>query len=96
MLVWLIYDISNDKVRKEVFDLAKEKGLYRVQNSVFLGNITKNIEIEISNEIKTLIDNEEDSVYIFQMNQDNFDNAIFLGHAFNKDLINDKLETFFI
>ena len=35
----LSYDISNDKVRKKVFDYLLEKGFLRIQNSVFLGEI---------------------------------------------------------
>lgn len=96
MLVWLIYDISDDRTRKKVYDLAKEKGLYRVQNSVFLGNISKIIKNEITKEIEKIIDLKEDSVYIFKMTQENFSDAKFHGHSFNKNLINDALETFFI
>ena len=35
----LSYDISNDKVRRKVFEYLLEKGFLRIQNSVFLGEI---------------------------------------------------------
>lgn len=39
MLVWFIYDIVKDRSRKKLADKAIEQGLYRVQKSVFAGNI---------------------------------------------------------
>ena len=41
MLTWFIYDISDDKVRNNIVKIAREYGLYRVQKSVFLGNVNK-------------------------------------------------------
>jgi len=96
MLIWLIYDISNDKNRKKIYDLAKQNGLYSVQKSVFVGRITNNKKEKLINKIEFTIDLENDSIYIFKMNQDNFRDANFLGKAFDKKLINDEIETFFI
>ncbi|MGB9601063.1 MAG: CRISPR-associated endonuclease Cas2, partial [Myxococcota bacterium] len=42
MLVWVIYDISEDKKRNKVAKFCKEYGLYRVQKSAFLGDINRN------------------------------------------------------
>ena len=42
MLVWFIYDISDDRARRKIIKIALRAGLYRVQKSVFLGNIEKN------------------------------------------------------
>ena len=67
MLTWFIYDISDDKVRNNIVKIAREYGLYRVQKSVFLGNVNKNKMDEIILESKKIINFKEDSVYIFPM-----------------------------
>ena len=39
VLVWIIYDIVDDRVRTKVAKECKKYGLERVQKSVFLGKI---------------------------------------------------------
>jgi len=50
------YDIVNDDLRKKVSDVCQNKGMVRIQYSVFYGDITRNkveeLEMEIKNEIK--------------------------------------------
>lgn len=41
-LVWVIYDIRQDKARNRVAKACQNTGLYRVQKSVFLGKLNKN------------------------------------------------------
>ena len=41
MMTWFIYDITDDRNRRELIKIAQKHGLYRVQKSVFLGNIEK-------------------------------------------------------
>jgi CRISPR-associated protein Cas2 len=65
MLVWVIYDIVENKTRTLIARACKQYGLYRVQKSAFLGNLNKNEIDELSIESKDLIDEEVDSVYIF-------------------------------
>lgn len=96
MLVWFIYDIAVDKVRKKISDKAIEQGLYRVQKSVFLGNIDTNLLDELVVFAETVIDPEEDSVYIFPMCQEDFKKVDLLGQAFDKAMVNDEISSFFI
>ena len=42
LLVWVVYDISSNKVRRNAIKACKNVGLYRVQKSVFLGEIEEN------------------------------------------------------
>ena len=41
MLTWVLYDIQKDKVRSKVAKLCLKAGIYRVQYSVFLGELDK-------------------------------------------------------
>jgi CRISPR-associated protein Cas2 len=39
VLVWLIYDIAENKPRNKIAKACKQAGLIRVQKSVFLGKL---------------------------------------------------------
>ncbi|MCC3144316.1 CRISPR-associated endonuclease Cas2 [Halanaerobium sp. Z-7514] len=95
MLVWCIYDIVEDRVRKKISDKAIEQGLYRVQKSVFAGNIDSNLLDELVVYSEDLINPEDDSVYIFPMCQEDFKKIELLGQAFNKAKVNDELQSLF-
>ena len=55
MLVWFIYDISKNKNRNKLIKLAQEYGLYRVQKSVFLGDVEMNLLDEITLQSEEII-----------------------------------------
>ncbi|MEJ6950736.1 CRISPR-associated endonuclease Cas2 [Natronospora cellulosivora (SeqCode)] len=96
MLVWFIYDIVEDKIRKRLSDKAIEQGLYRVQMSVFLGNIDNNLLDELVVYAEEMINPDEDSVYVFPMCQDDFRKVELLGQAFDKAMINDEISSLFL
>ncbi|GAB4290131.1 MAG: CRISPR-associated endonuclease Cas2 [Marinilabiliales bacterium] len=95
MILWVIYDIKNDKVRTKVAKVCKQAGLYRVQFSVFLGTIEENDKDELKLMIQELINEDEDSVYIFPMNKSELKQCILLGQAFDKNLVTDKIKAMF-
>ncbi|KAF5423003.1 MAG: CRISPR-associated protein Cas2 [Candidatus Methanomarinus sp.] len=95
MLVWVIYDIVNDKVRKKVSDSCKDYGLYRVQKSVFLGDLNSNQRDSLALECEELVDIDTDSVYIFPMDDKSFKQVKLIGQAFDKDLVSDEVVTMF-
>ena len=55
MLAWVIYDITNNKIRRKIIKICKNIGMYRVQKSVFLGDIEDNDFDEIKIRIEDLI-----------------------------------------
>lgn len=91
MLVWVIYDIVNDKTRGRIAKICKNKGLYRVQKSAFLGTLNKNQIDELKIMCEDLIDSKVDSVYIFPMCEDDFKKVKLLGQAFDKKLVSAEL-----
>ena len=96
MLVWFIYDIVEDRARKKLADKAIEQGLYRVQKSVFLGNIDNNLMDELLVYAEEMIDPDEDSIYVFPMCQDDFKKVELLGQAFDKAMVNDEISSLFL
>jgi len=91
-LVWVIYDISKNKIRNKVIKATEQAGLYRVQKSVFLGTINRTLLDEMVMRVKDLIDPETDSVYIFPMCEPDFKKVITAGQAFDKKLVTDEIK----
>lgn len=95
-LVWIIYDIVEDKPRTKIAKRCKDAGLYRVQKSVFLGTIARNRLDELRLQIEELTDLDVDSVYIFPMCDDDFRKVRLLGQAFDKRLVTDEVRALFV
>lgn len=90
-LVWVIYDIVDDKKRGKIAKVCKNKGLYRVQKSAFLGTLNKNQIDELRIMCEDIIDQDADSVYIFPMCEDDFKKVKLLGQAFDKKLVSAEI-----
>lgn len=95
MIVWVMYDIKKDRARTKVAKVCQQAGLYRVQYSVFLGTLEKNVFDSIQLQIGDLIDEEQDSVYIFPMSKDELQQTVLLGQAFDKDFVTDEVRSLF-
>lgn len=87
-----MYDIVADKTRSKVVKLCEKAGIYRVQYSVWLGDMNKTQRKEIQCQIEDLINMDEDKVYIFPMCSEDFKSCVLLGQAFDKDLITDEIK----
>jgi len=95
-LVWILYDISENRPRARIARLCKEAGLYRVQKSVFLGTINRNRLDELRMQIEEWIEEETDSVYIFPLCEPDFKKVMLLGQAFDKELVTDEVRALFL
>ena len=91
MLTWVVYDIVKDKTRTKVAKRCLDFGLYRVQKSVFLGDLESNRIEEILLFSRDLLDLETDSVYIFPMCQPDFSKVNLLGQAFDEKMVCDEV-----
>ena len=94
-MVWVVYDIREAKIRTRVVHICQGKGLYRVQKSVFLGNLNTNERDSLALECEVVIDPEIDSLYVFPMDDASFKKVKLLGQAFDKKLVSDELLTKF-
>jgi len=95
MIIWVMYDIENDRSRTKIAKYCKQCGLYRVQYSVFLGNISDNERDTLHLQIEALINEEKDSVYIFPMSKSGLQQTILLGQAFDKKFVTDEVKALF-
>lgn len=91
MLTWVLYDISSDRSRDRAAKACLQTGLYRVQQSAFLGTLGANELDELVVRLEALIDLAHDSVYVFPMCRPDFAKAVLLGRAFDEALVTDEL-----
>ncbi|BEO98072.1 CRISPR-associated endonuclease Cas2 [Fusobacterium polymorphum] len=87
----LSYDISNDKVRRKVFEYLLEKGFLRVQNSVFLGEIHITKIDDILENICLLVDKDEDSIICIPINKEDYNNIFNFGKNSDYNLYKDEV-----
>lgn len=95
MIVWILYDITNDRSRNHVAKACKQAGMYRVQYSVFLGQLNAHQKDSLTLQIEAAIDEEKDSVYIFPMSKDELQQTDLLGQAFDKKFVTDEVKSLF-
>jgi CRISPR-associated protein Cas2 len=86
MLVWVIYDISDNRIRSFVAKLCKNYGLFRAQKSAFLGDLNRNESDSLALECEAAIE-ESDSVYVFPMCEDCFDKIKLIGAGFDREMV---------
>ncbi|WP_027340302.1 CRISPR-associated endonuclease Cas2 [Halonatronum saccharophilum] len=96
MLVWFVYDISEDKPRRKISEKAIELGLKRVQKSVFLGKVEETVADELLLYSEDLINLDDDSIYMFPMCQEDFKKIELIGQAFDEAMANDEIKTLFL
>lgn len=96
MIIWILYDISNDNARNKVAKYCKQAGLYRVQYSVFLGKLEYNDQDSLRLQIESQINPDEDKVYIFPMSKHTLQHTVLLGQAFDKKLVSDQIKALFL
>ncbi len=95
-LVWVIYDITNNRTRSKIARACKNKGLYRVQKSAFLGKLNRTQIAELRMICEDIINKEVDSVYIFPMCEEDFKKVQLLGQAFDQELVSDEVKALFL
>lgn len=91
VLVWIIYDIVDDKVRTRVAKECKKYGLERVQKSAFLGKLKPSRFDELGEKCLSLINEDVDSLYLFPFCQEDFKKVKVLGQGFDKKLVNEEI-----
>ena len=96
MIVWVMYDIKDNKRRRDAAKVCLQSGIYRVQYSVFLGTLTPSEKDTLALQLEEITDPDEDSIYIFPMSREELRQTILLGQAFDKDMVTDEVRQLFI
>lgn len=94
MLIWALYDISDDKQRTRVSKVLLDAGLERVQYSVFVGDLDQNRFDELVIAAERLV-GEADSVYFFPQCRPDFERMRIVGAGFDAKRVAGELLTDF-
>ena len=89
MLYWLIYDISENKIRNKIVSKCKNYGLFRVQKSSFIGNLSKNKAEMLILEIKELELKSDDCVFLIPACKSCFSEREIIGRL-DEERLKDK------
>ena len=89
----MVYDITKDRTRTKIAKRCLNFGLYRVQKSVFLGDIEGNRVEEILLASREMMDPATDSVYVFPMCREDFEKVRIVGRGFERAMVADELLT---
>ncbi len=95
MILWILYDIENDRARTKVSKYCQQAGLSRVQYSVFLGTIDHQRKDTLVLQIAEVIDDAKDKVYMLPMSRDEIREATCLGQALDQNLVTDQVQALF-
>lgn len=91
MLIWVMYDIADPRRLNRCAKICLQSGIYRVQKSVYVGELNKNQIDELRLRLQEEMDLEDDSIYMFPMLRESWDKANLMGKAFNKAMVSDTL-----
>lgn len=93
MLLWLIYDITNNYLRSKVCETCKDFGFFRIQKSVFFGELEADKIYAILKEIEEILNDEyktdHDSVLILPVCKSCLSKVLTAGRKFDAGLYSD-------
>lgn len=92
MICWVLYDIKKDKTRNIAAKVCLKSGLIRVQYSCFVGDLEKSDKDALGVQLKDLIDEENDKVYVFSMSKNEFRETLLFGQAFDKKYVSGDIK----
>lgn len=97
MLFFVMYDIENNKVRRLVSKYLIDKGCFRIQRSIFLGETSQEVYTTIRNdltEVQAAYENQ-DSIIVLPVSTDHLHMMKIIGQKIELDIITRSKNTLF-
>jgi len=97
MIYFIMYDIENDKIRREIAKYLEAKACIRVQKSIFVHHSNRKIYKEICTtliEVNEVYENN-DSILVVPVSDDNMQAMRIIGQQIDFDMINNNKTTMF-
>lgn len=79
MYTWVIYDISKNSTRHKIAVKCLQIGLTRVQQSVYLGKVSKTALTNFQTEVKALLNLKTDVLFIVPMSKEKYKRMVKMG-----------------
>ena len=67
MLTIVTYDISDNTTRNYLIKKLQSYGLYRIQKSVFAGNLSLKDRLDLAEETASFLSSDKDSIILFPL-----------------------------
>ncbi len=97
MIFFVMYDIESNKVRTLVSKYLEKKGCTRIQKSIFLADLDRNIFDEIRSdlvEVQSCYENK-DSIILVPISTDYLQSMKVIGQTVDVDIITKSINTLF-
>ena len=67
MLIFVAYDISENKSRNDLIKRLRHFGLYRIQKSLFAGNLTLDERFDLNKDMDMYLSSEKDNIMVISI-----------------------------
>ncbi len=96
--VYVIYDISDSKIRGHVAKYLERNGLARVQFSVFFGDVKRDCYMKLRATLKEINEmyTNQDSIFIIPVGEDILNKTTVIGKNIDFEIMASHKSTFFI
>ena len=97
MLLFIMYDIESNMVRREIAKYLEDKGCFRIQKSIFLASADRSVYEQIKAdlaEVQALYDNH-DSIIVCPISTDEMRAMKIIGQNLNIEVITQANNTLF-
>ncbi|MCS7017795.1 MAG: CRISPR-associated endonuclease Cas2 [Cytophagales bacterium] len=97
MLCFVMYDIEDNRIRKKIADYLVEKGLQRIQKSVFLGQLSQKVYQEIYQTMHALqaAYENEDTIIIVPVAEQDLRSMRLIGREIDMEITLGRANTLF-
>jgi CRISPR-associated protein Cas2 len=97
MLFFVMYDIENDKVRRQVVKYLQRKGCMRVQKSIFVADTEHKVYAEIKDDLAAVqaCYENEDSILVLPISTDYLQAMRIIGKSIDIDIVLKNKNTLF-
>lgn len=98
MTGFILYDIENNKVRRQIAKYLEKKGCLRIQKSVFFCHLPRKQWLEMKMNLKQVNDlyDNSDSIFFLPVSKDAIDGATCIGQQFISELQQSKPSVIFL
>lgn len=97
MYCLIMYDIENNKVRRNIAKYLERKGCIRVQKSIFFAKLHRNLYRDVTNTLREIQEayENQDSIMLVPVGEDMLNNFVLIGRHMEFELMTHTSHTLF-
>jgi len=91
LLTLVIYDIENDKLRSDVAEFLKSRGLKRIQYSAFIGPLTDSQRMDVVAGLRRLTKGYKANIQVYPLTPASYNMRVVIGVPMYDEAEEDRL-----